>query len=36
MRFMVIIKSTPEADQKGALPDPQVVAEMGKFNEELD
>ncbi|MBB5317260.1 YciI family protein [Tunturibacter empetritectus] len=35
MRFMVIVKSTPEADKKGALPDPQLLAEMGKFNEEL-
>ena len=35
MRFMVIVKSTPEADREGALPDPQRMAEMGKFNEEL-
>jgi hypothetical protein len=34
MRFMVIIKATPESE-KGALPDPQVLADMGKFNEEL-
>jgi hypothetical protein len=32
---MVIVKSTPEADKAGALPDPQAIAEMGKFNEEL-
>jgi hypothetical protein len=32
---MVIVKSTPEADKKGALPDPQLMAEMGKYNEEL-
>jgi len=35
MRFMVIVKSTPEADREGALPDPVLLAEMGKFNEEL-
>ena len=34
MRFMVIIKATPETE-KGALPDPQSLAAMGKFNEEL-
>jgi hypothetical protein len=33
MRFMVIIKSTPETE--GARPDPQFLAEMGKYNEEL-
>jgi hypothetical protein len=34
MRFMVIVK----ADQKseaGVLPDPKILTEMGKFNEEL-
>ena len=35
MRFMVIVKATPESEKKGALPDPQLTAEMGKFNEEL-
>ena len=35
MRFMVIVKSTPETEKEGALPDPQFMAEMGKFNEEL-
>ena len=35
MRFMVIVKSTPESEKEGALPDPQLMAEMGKFNEEL-
>jgi hypothetical protein len=34
MRFMVIIKASPESE-KGALPDPQLLADMGKFNEEL-
>jgi hypothetical protein len=32
---MVIIKANPESEKEGALPDPQVVIEMGKFNEEL-
>ena len=35
MRFMVIVKATPESEKEGALPDPQLVAEMGKYNEEL-
>jgi hypothetical protein len=35
MRFMIILKSNPEAEKEGALPDPELVAEMGKFNEEL-
>jgi hypothetical protein len=35
MRFMVIVKSTPESEKEGALPDPQLMAEMGKYNEEL-
>ena len=35
MRFMVIVKSTPEAEKEGALPDPQLLIEMGKYNEEL-
>jgi hypothetical protein len=30
---MVILKSTPETE--GAPPDPQLMAEMGKYNEEL-
>jgi hypothetical protein len=33
MRFMVILKGTPETEI--APPDPQLFAEMGKFNEEL-
>ena len=33
MRFMVIIKSTPEAE--GAPPNPQFLRDMGKYNEEL-
>jgi hypothetical protein len=35
MRFMVIVKATAESDKEGALPDVQLMAEMGKFNEEL-
>lgn len=35
MRFMVLVKSTPESEKKGALPDPQLLADMGKYNEEL-
>ena len=35
MRFMVIVKSTPESEKECALPDPQLLLEMGKYNEEL-
>jgi len=35
MRFMVIIKASPESEKAGFLPDPQLLAEMGRFNEEL-
>src|SRR5258708_146270 len=35
MRFMVIGKATPESEKEGALPDPQLLIEMGKYNEEL-
>jgi hypothetical protein len=35
MRFMVIVKSTPEMEKEGGLPDPQLLIEMGKYNEEL-
>ena len=35
MRFMVIVKATPEPEKEGALPDPQLLLEMGKYNEEL-
>ena len=34
MRFMVIVKATKESEA-GALPDPKLLAEMGKFNEDL-
>jgi hypothetical protein len=35
MRFMVIVKASPESEKEGFLPDPQLLADMGKFNEEL-
>src|ERR1700689_4721702 len=35
MRFMIIVKATAESEKEGALPDKQLLAEMGKFNEEL-
>ena len=35
MRFMVIVKATKESEQEGALPDPQLMADMNKFNDEL-
>jgi hypothetical protein len=34
MKFMVIVRATPESEA-GGLPDPQLLADMGKFNEEL-
>jgi hypothetical protein len=34
MKFMVIVKATKESEA-GALPDPQLLDEMGRFNEEL-
>jgi hypothetical protein len=35
MRFMAIIKASPESEKEGFRPDPQMMQEMGKFNEEL-
>jgi hypothetical protein len=35
MRFMIIIKGTPESEKEGPLPDAQFMADMGKYNEEL-
>jgi hypothetical protein len=35
MKFMLIVRATQESETPGALPDPQLVAEMGKFNEEM-
>jgi hypothetical protein len=34
MRFMVIVKANKESESD-AMPDPQLMSEMGKFNEEL-
>jgi hypothetical protein len=34
MRFMVIVKATKDSEA-GALPDPKMLEDMGKFNEEL-
>jgi hypothetical protein len=34
MRFMIIIKATPESEA-GAVPDQKLLEAMGKFNEEL-
>jgi len=34
MRFLVMVKATKESES-GVLPDPQLLAEMHKFNEEL-
>ncbi len=35
MRFMVMVKATKDSEKEGALPDPQLMAEMNKFNDEL-
>ena len=35
MRVMVIVKATPEQEKQAALPDPELLLEMGKYNEEL-
>jgi hypothetical protein len=32
---MVIVKSNPQAEKEGALPDPELLLEMGRYNEEL-
>ena len=34
MRFMIIVKSSPESEA-GALPDSEMIAAMGRYNEEL-
>jgi hypothetical protein len=34
MRFMVLVKAT-QSSESGAMPDPQLLADMGEFNEEL-
>ena len=35
MRFMVIIKATEDTKNEGVPPDPQLMADMNKFNDEL-
>ena len=35
MRFMVIYPATKDSEQEGALPDPQLMADMNKFIYEL-
>jgi hypothetical protein len=32
---MVIVKATKDCEKEGALPDPQLMADMNKFNDEL-
>jgi hypothetical protein len=32
---MVIVKTTPEQEKQASLPDPELLLEMGKYNEEL-
>jgi len=34
MRFMIIVKATKDSEA-GAMPSPQLLTDMGKFNEEL-
>ena len=34
MRFMVLVKATPDSEA-GVMPSEQLLADMGKFNEEL-
>ena len=35
MRFMVIVKVTEDTENEGAPPDPQLMADLNKFNDEL-
>jgi hypothetical protein len=35
MRCMIIIKTTPEIEKAAAPPDPKLMEDMGKFNEDL-
>jgi hypothetical protein len=35
MRFMVIVKATKDSENEGTPPDPQLMADMNKFNDEL-
>jgi hypothetical protein len=34
MRFMVIVKASPESEA-GGMPDPEMIAAMGRFNDDL-
>jgi len=34
MRFIVIVKATKDSENEGAPPDPQLMADMNKFNDE--
>jgi len=36
MRFLVIVKATKESESNNAMPDPKLMEEMGKFNDELN
>ena len=35
MRLMVIVKVTEDAGNEAALPDPQLMADLNKFNDDL-
>ena len=35
MRFMVIVKASKDSENEGVAPDPQLMADMNKFNDEL-
>ena len=35
MRFMIIVKANKDTENEGAPPDPQFMADMDKFNDEL-
>ena len=35
MRFMIIVKANKDTENEGAPPDPQLMADMNKFNDEL-
>ena len=35
MRFMVIYPATKDSEQEGALPDPQLMADMNEYTDEL-
>ena len=35
MRFMILVKANKDTENEGAPPDPQLMADMNKFNDEL-